>query len=94
MKYRLHPKAEEDILLAMDYIALDNPSAARKWHATIREKCRSLGETPGMDVTRTELLGDIRSFPVGSYLIMYRIMPGAVDILRILHSARKWQDLF
>jgi toxin ParE1/3/4 len=93
MKHRIHPQAETDIRSVMDYIALDSPKAARKWHATIKEKCRHLGETPGMGISRPEFQTGIRTFSVGSYLIVYRSMSGNVDILRVLHGARQWQDL-
>lgn len=93
MNYRIHPKAEDDILSAMDYFALDSPKAARNWHAVIKEKCRRLGETPGMGISRPELQVGIRTLSVGSYLIIYRSLSDTVDILRILHGARQWQDL-
>jgi toxin ParE1/3/4 len=93
MKHRIHPQAEIDIRSVMDYIALDSPKAARNWHATIKEKCRRLGETPGMGISRPELQAGTRTFSVGGYLIVYRSTPGSVDILRVLHGARQWQDL-
>jgi len=37
---------------------------------------------------RDELAADLRSFPVGRYVIYYRSLPNGVEIVRVLHSAR------
>jgi toxin ParE1/3/4 len=32
-------------------------------------------------------------FPVGNYVILYRPIEAGVEIVRVLHGARQWQDL-
>ena len=93
MTVRILPGAMADIRVIKDYIAQDSPDAARNWQVAINEKCRRLGDTPGIGVARPEVIPGIRSFPVGSYLIIYRESASAVEIIRILHGARQWQDL-
>ena len=43
---------------------------------------------PGMGRLRDELAVDLRSFPVGRYVIFFRPLSNGVNIVRVLHSAR------
>ncbi len=93
MTFRLKPEAEADIANIALHIAADNPSAARRWLDDIDIRCRNLGETPGLGVARADVRPDLRMFPVGNYLILYRPIEGGVEIVRVLHGARRWRDL-
>jgi toxin ParE1/3/4 len=42
---------------------------------------------------RPELRPDLRSFPYGSYLILYRVINDGVEIVRVVHAARNLDDL-
>ena len=35
----------------------------------------------------------LRMLPAGSYLILYQQVDKGVEIARVLHGARQWQDL-
>lgn len=35
----------------------------------------------------------LRSFPVGKYLIFYRLIDGGLEIVRVLHGARDIENL-
>lgn len=91
--YRLTPEADADIEDIILHIARDNETAAWRWFDAIREKCRALGEMPHMGIARPETRPELRTFPFGSYIIAYRPIAGGVEIVRIVHGARKWQDL-
>ena len=93
MTFRLKPEAEADIANIALYIAAENPSAARRWLDNIELRCRNLGETPGLGVARPDVRPDLRMFPVGNYVILYRPIEAGVEIVRVLHGARQWQDL-
>lgn len=94
MSFRLTPRAETDIEEIVLHIAADSPAAALRWYDQIFERCRRLGEMPGMGVARPEIRADLRTFPAGSYLILYREAgDGAVEIIRVVYGARQWQDL-
>lgn len=94
MAFRLTPQAEADIEGIALYIAADSPAAALCWYDDILTRCRRLGDMPGMGVARPEVRADLRTFPVGSYLIVYREADdGAAEIIRVVHGARQWQDL-
>lgn len=43
---------------------------------------------------REELAVQLRSFPVGTYLIFYRIMDEGIEIARIIHSSQDIEQIF
>lgn len=93
MSFKLTPKAESDISSTALYIAEDNPPAAVRWSGDILRHCRILGETPAMGVARPDVRPDLRTFPVGNYLILYRATDYGALIVRVVHGARQWQEL-
>jgi toxin ParE1/3/4 len=42
---------------------------------------------------RPELRPDLRSFPYGAYLILYRAIDDGAEIVRVVHAARNLDDL-
>lgn len=48
---------------------------------------------PGIGVARPEVRPELRSFPVGNYLILYRQIDEGAEIVRVVHGARQWEDL-
>lgn len=92
MAARVLPSAEADIRGTALFIAQDNPRAARAWAERIRERCRRLGETPGIGAPRPEVAPDLRILPVGNTLIVYRQVSDDAEVVRVLHGARQWQD--
>lgn len=86
-------QAEEDLIQIWTHIALDNPKAADRLLDTLDEKSRLLAENPGLGVRRPDIVPGVRSFPAGSYLILYREVEGGVEIVRYAHGARRLQDL-
>jgi toxin ParE1/3/4 len=43
---------------------------------------------------RSDLLPNLRSFPVGNYVIFYFPADDGIEVIRILHGARDIQQLF
>ena len=93
MSFKLTPKAESDISGIALYIAEDNPSAAVRWSGDMLRHCRNLGETPEIGVARLDVRPDLRTFPVGNYLILYQTTEYGALIVRVVHGARQWQQL-
>jgi toxin ParE1/3/4 len=93
MSFRLRPLAVRDLDDIVGVIADDNPAAALAWVDNILQRCRKLGESPGMGVERPDVRKGLRLFPVGRYLILYESTPDGVEVVRVLHGARQWQDL-
>jgi len=91
--YRLTPEADADIEDIVLHIARDNKGAAWRWFDTIHAKFSVLGHMPQMGIARPEIRPALRTLPFGSYIIAYRATEHGVEIVRIIHGARKWQDL-
>jgi toxin ParE1/3/4 len=47
-----------------------------------------------MGRSREDLGPELRSFPVKNYLVLYRLMKGHVEIVRVVHTARDLKALF
>jgi toxin ParE1/3/4 len=87
------PEAEQDLIDIYLHISRDNPPAAEKLVRAINAKCERLARSPMIGRARPELRPDLRSFPYGSYLILYRVISDRVEIVRIVHAARNLDDL-
>ena len=83
-------RAQQHLAEIITYIANDNPTAAISVRQRIEEAARSLSAHPEMgrqgriDGTR-ELV--IHGLP---YIIPYRVRRGRVEILAVIHAARRW----
>lgn len=86
--------AQHDLNAIFAYIARDNAHAALKLCDAVEEKVRALSTNsaigrPGrVDGTR-ELV--ITGMP---YIVPYRVRADYVEILAVLHAARKWPESF
>lgn len=92
--YKLTDHAVRDLGHIWDYIALDNPPAADHFIARLLHTCALLADAPRMGRARGELAKDLRSHPVGNYLIFYRIRTEAVEIVRVIHGGRDLNAIF
>jgi toxin ParE1/3/4 len=88
------PLARSDLAEIWDYIAEDNESRADAFVDLIDQKFHELASHPHMGRSRDELGEDLRSFPVGRYVIFYRAMPQGVEIIRVLHGSRDLNAIF
>jgi toxin ParE1/3/4 len=93
MTYRLSPQAKSELEAIGDYIAADSPANAKRFIDRLTEKFIALGRSPRIGRARPGLRSDLRSFPFGAYLILYRIVDDGVEIVRVVHSARNLDDL-
>jgi toxin ParE1/3/4 len=78
----------------MVYIAKDNPEAATKVAGKIWETTRMLSNHPA--IGKPGRVPGTREMVVTgtSYIVPYRVLANEVQILRILHGARKWPEKF
>lgn len=94
MKVLFTDAAEDDFETIGDYIAQSNPFRAVSFVREVQEKCLGLGETPqAFPLLRDHEISGIRRRVHGNYLIFYRIGPQAVEILRVLHGAREYEQV-
>ena len=85
------PQSRMDLADIASYIARDNESAANHWLDIIDEKLFRLAAHPKMGQRRSELAANVRGFPVGNYVIFYRPIPDRIELIRVIHGARKLQ---
>ena len=84
-------QAETDLDDLWLYIAQDNSAAADRLLDNIEAQCRLVATQPHMGRKRDELAAGLRIFPVGRYIVFYKILKEGeegVEIVRILHGAR------
>ena len=87
-------QALEDLIVIWSYIADDNSDAADRLLDEIDEICNTLAEAPHAGRLREDLAPELRSLPVGNYVIFYRPHGDGVIVIRVLHGARDLPGMF
>lgn len=93
MIIRRTPAAIADVDEIWLHIAADDPDAANRTIERIVNATARLTDFPLSASARPELGIGIRSIPVGTYRVFYRIEGDSVLILRVIHAARDVADL-
>lgn len=90
------PAARQDLIDIYIYIAGDAPMRAGPFLERIDEKLRMLSDHPGVGTAGLSRFPDVRVFPLGNYMIIYRPLPNdtGIELIRVFHGARDWQRLF
>ena len=95
MKLKYTGPATNDLRNISAWIADENPARAKSFANELREACRSILIFPeasqSLDLPRNQT---IRRKIYGNYLIFYRVTDQTVEILRVLHGAQDYADLF
>lgn len=94
LRLRRTKTADADLDSIWLYIATDSIAAAERQIQSLATAERRLAEFPELGPARPDLRPDLRSWTVGAYLILYRIDPDALTIVRVLHGARDLPKLF
>jgi toxin ParE1/3/4 len=89
----VRPRASVDLAEIWAFIAEDSIKHADKFAALIDNHFQGLARRPQMGRSRSELAPDLRSFPVGQYVIFYLPLPKGVEIVRVLHGARDIESI-
>jgi toxin ParE1/3/4 len=90
----IRPKALEDLAEIWAYIAEDSLRQADAFAAAIDREIRDLARHPLIGRARPELLIDLRSLPIGRYVIFYLPRKRGIEVVRVLHGARDLKPLF
>jgi toxin ParE1/3/4 len=88
------PLAELDLLDIWDYIADDSPDRADDFLDRIESKLMTLAQNSGLGRKRSDLLPNLRSFPIGNYVVFYQQIEGGIDVIRLLHGSRDVEEVF
>jgi toxin ParE1/3/4 len=87
-------QAEEDLIEIMAYLGQHSRRAADRLSANIEKKCAILAQFPELGTLRDELAPNLRSFPVGKYILFYQPIEDGILLVRVLHGARDIPSLF
>jgi addiction module toxin, RelE/StbE family len=92
------PIAEKDLTEILEYIQIDNPTAALTLLNEIDKAISELSNFPYMGSTPKDqrlILFNYRMLIVANYLVFYVVLDGeeVVEIRRILHGKRKYDFL-
>jgi toxin ParE1/3/4 len=95
MKLKYTGPAKADLRKIAAWIAEENPARSQTFANELRAACRSVLGFPeanqSLDISRQQT---VRRKVYGNYLIFYRVTNQTVEILRILHGAQDYADLF
>jgi addiction module RelE/StbE family toxin len=90
MEIRWSPAASQDLLGILQYIAQENPTAARRIIKTIYDAAGSLTSYPYRG--RSGRVEGTRELPLPGlpFVVVYRVTHHAVEIANVVHGAQKW----
>jgi plasmid stabilization system protein ParE len=88
-KYVLNVDAEQDLNEIWEYIAEDSIDAADRWIDKLFDAFEALARCPGMGHKREDLTAfPVLFWPVGAYLILYRVQAEWIEIVAVTQGAR------
>ena len=88
------PQAEIDLIDIWQFIADDSIERADSFLDSIDNTVKNLVRMPNMGRSREEIARNLRSFPVGNYVVFYRIIEEGIEVLRVLHGSRDIKRFF
>jgi toxin ParE1/3/4 len=92
MTLRWSPTALRDLESLHTYIANDNPSAAAVTVETVIAGIEAFMQHPEMG--RKGRVTGTRELVMAPYVIAYRVRRTTVDVLAVIHGARRWPESF
>lgn len=93
MRLRKSAIAETDLLAVWNYIAQDSPDAADRFWQRLSERFQSLLRNPLIGESQERFRPGLRAVIEGNYIIFYEPRPDEILIHRVLHAARRWEDM-
>ncbi|MBO3457569.1 type II toxin-antitoxin system RelE/ParE family toxin [Aetokthonos hydrillicola Thurmond2011] len=92
---RITPTASRDIENIMDYLAEKvSVEMAERFLEKINSKFQLLVKFPQIGSRRDELYPNLRSVTLEDYLIFYRLVPGGIEVMRVVGGYRDLEALF
>jgi toxin ParE1/3/4 len=89
------PQANEDLLGIWKYIAIDqqNPAIADHVLRELDATVHLLAENPLLGQSIERYRPELRMFTRWRYIIFFQPIANGIQIFRILHGARAWEEL-
>ena len=88
MKLEFGHEARSDLFSIWQHLADIDPSAADRLTERLRARVQLLRQFPDIGVARPDIRDDVRMLVEAPYLILYRVMPDTVQVVRVVHGAR------
>ncbi len=94
--YTIAPLAREDLQSIWDYIGIqnDSPVAATHLLEKFHETFALLGARPLLGQLREDLRLRLRTFVVGSYVVLYYPLRDGIEVVGVVHGARDIESMF
>jgi toxin ParE1/3/4 len=86
-------RAGEDLEEIWLHVAYADPAAADRLIDRIASRCLDLMEYPHLGPARTDIAPEARMLVLDDYIILTRVVAPDVEIVRIVHGARRLQEL-
>lgn len=81
-------RAEQDIYEAWRYLALENSPAADRFLDALERRLDQLIRHPWSGRAREDLGPGIRQLNASQYGVYYRVEPGCIRVVRVMHERR------
>ena len=90
------PDADQDIDAIAEEIAARSQSieVAVRWLQSVDRFIDKIATAPGVGTIRDSTLQGLRSVPFGNYLVFFRKIKRGIEVMRIIHGARRWEREF
>lgn len=85
-RFRKREQVDRDLDSIWSFIAADSVSAANKQIERIGEIFEMLVENQLAGRVRLDLGANLRSFPVGNYMIFYVPIADGIEVVRVMHG--------
>jgi toxin ParE1/3/4 len=85
--------ARADVAAIAWHIAQDNPAAADRWLDEIDETLALIADYPTLGEAVDQFAPNLRRHCIGNYLLFYRPLDDGIELRRVLHGARRFEDL-
>lgn len=87
------PQADQDLEDIGDFIAQDSALQAKAVVAGLRLRAHNISNAPHAYPTRNDLGIGLRAMIWRPYLVLFRVTPVHVEVIRIVHGARDLKRL-
>jgi toxin ParE1/3/4 len=85
--------AEDDLVDIWLYVAQRNRDARDPVCEDLDRQRVLLADHPHLGRARPDIAQDLRNFPVGNCLILCRLVPDGIDLVRVVHGACRLDSL-
>ncbi len=91
MSFKLSGPADNDLFnIYVQGVLTFGQSQAEKYYAGLQDTFAFLAENPRAAAERQECRPPVRVHPHGSHVVVYRIEPWGIWIMRICHASENW----